>query len=348
MRVTIAGSLAPRFFVSYSRRQSALAAELRSLLAADAQAVWFDIDAITIGDDWRAEILAGVRECDELVLLASDDSLASAVVAEEVAAAEEAGKTIRPIVVAPLSAPLPPSLQRLHHIDMSRATEEERKRLLAAVFQPAAGSGSAASGTTASGGVLSPAQTLKIEACRGVHPAFDLRLIEPAGLPEASARAAALEALRARYGAASAIWLNAGLWRCCSGDWTGGLGVLRAHAAAAGTFAGWYFLALHLLRREPASRAPADRIREAAGALQQAERIGENPLAHLLAAVIAVGGQNAGPAVLDRRIEAFAAAHAAQPEAPLEYVRLFWALQPSAASFGRHEPAIRRLIRELV
>lgn len=333
MFITIEDSLAPGFFVSYSRRQKDLAQEVRAAIGVRARATWFDLDEIAVGDDWRAEIRRGIEACDELVLLVSDDSLASEVVAEEVAIATALGRLIRPLIVAPVSRDLPDDLSWLHHIDLRHLDAAGRAQAVQRLFR---GAEFVSAGDP---------QALKVHACRGVAPPFAARFADPSHRAEAAAIAAALDAIAARYGPASPVWLNSGLWSAAAGDWTAALTRLRGHAAASAGFAGAYFLALHLLERQPAARAPLDRVKEAHAALARAEASGDNPLVHLLGALLEVGGGNAGRAVLDRRMQAFERARAGTREAPSEYVRLYWAMQPSFAALGPYESPIRTLIK---
>ena len=323
MSIGIEQGLAPGYFVSYSRHQEDIALLLKGLLAESARSVWYDRDGIAVGETWRDEIRRGIAGADELVLLLSKDSIASEMVAEEIALARAAGKLVRPIAIAPISGDLPPHLRDIHHVDLSDIVgRPDLLRLrLSELFGEKADDDS-------------PEALLKLRACRRISPRFSLDFTSAEGRIAAQGHAAQLERLRSGYAQSSTIQLNAGLMHCAAGQWETGLALLRSYARAANNLAGWYFLALHLLRCEPARNAPLARVREALEAIGAALQFGANPLAILTAAILETGGANLGARNLERRMEAFAAALSPQLDPPGEYVRALWCLKPSLAELG--------------
>jgi hypothetical protein len=326
--------LQPAFFISYSRHQSTFAAAVRTALSsAGVRTVWFDQDRIQIGDDWRAEIEIGIRRCDELVLLLSSESAASREVAAEVDLAVRLGKNVRPILIERLTRPSPAYVSRFQYLDISGWPQE---KAVAAVARHLG------SPTADAVGMLD----LKLAACRGLHPAFSEGLLGDRGGQRTQATLAELEGLLSRYPESSAIWLNAGLTGCLAGAWDQGLERLRAYARAVASFPGWYFLAAHLPRRQLVLGTPRSIVREALDAIERALAVCSHPLALLTAAILETGGANYGPAHLERRMQAFAAALALKEE-PSEVKRLYWCLQPSFRVLGRFESPVRAVLKEL-
>jgi len=329
--------LAPSYFVSYSRRQEAIARMLKEAIAEDARATWFDRDSILVGDAWFEEIRTGIAGADEVVLVLSEDSLASEAVAKEVELARAGGKLIRPIAVTPLSRERSLHISTIHFLDVSDALDDPdllRVRLRAHFG--------------AMDGDDREDVRLKLFATRSVWPPFTEALVSPAGRDDAQDYASRLVRLAEPYKPASPIRLNAGLAMCMAGQWREGVAQLTAYAEEANNFAGWYFLALHALRREPVASVSLDGIKLASRAIGKALRLGDNPLALLTAAVIETGGSNLGPVNLERRMAAMAAALGEEKDPPSEYLRAFWCLKPSLRVLGRYEEPVRNLVRELM
>jgi len=90
-----------RVFISYSRRDAVFVERLRRGLEADGNDVWVDTEDIRGSDQWRASIVAGLRQADVMLLLVSPASMASENVEREVNLAAEVKRRILPIVVAP-------------------------------------------------------------------------------------------------------------------------------------------------------------------------------------------------------------------------------------------------------
>jgi hypothetical protein len=333
--IAIENYLAPSYFVSYSRKQQDKALAFRDLLAGNARSVWLDQDDIALGDPWLDEIRKGIDAADELVLLLSEDSIASPIVEKEVRHAQAAGKLVRPILIAKTSIPVPDYLQHIHHIDISEVDDlVDARRRLAAYFGDT-------EGDPASDAVL------KLRACRRIWPCFTSEFASPAGRIAAHGHATRLDRLRSNHSEASALQLNAGLMHCAAGQWDKGIALLRGYAHAANNFPGWFFLALHLLRREPARNAPVACVKEALEAVEAALQFGPNALAFLTAAVIETGGANLGDVNLERRMAAFDDAHRSGADPRGEYFRALWCLKPSFSVLREHDRRLRALIGEM-
>jgi hypothetical protein len=121
-----------RIFLSYSRKDSKRAAELKQGLELLGQDVWID-GRMEGGVPWRERIEAEVRRCDRVMLALSDASLASWECHEEWAVAINLRKPLLPVCVAPLTLPVPPKIAKLHILDGSRPGEEFAFRLARAL-----------------------------------------------------------------------------------------------------------------------------------------------------------------------------------------------------------------------
>jgi hypothetical protein len=328
----LGGCLAPGYFLSYSRRQRGFAEELAASLAGVSRSVWFDRDEIGLGDRWMKTIEAGVAAADEFVLLVTDDSLASEVVGREIELAVRGGKLIRPILLEPVSRPLPAAVGERHYIDITASPPAERCARIVALL----------------GGEVaeSEAIALKSRAARALWPPFERAFASGDGRARAAGYAAALDALTPGYPPGSAIWLNAGLMRCAALDWDRGLDLLRRHAAAANHLAGWHFLALHLCRGQPVHRAAVGVVREALTAARAARALGRNPLNLMTLAVLEAGGENAGPAHVGGRLKEFVEAARAVAEPASEYLRFYWAMQASLPALAGYEASARAIVKE--
>lgn len=335
MSVSILASVRPSFFVSYSRRQSDIAAPLRDLLRAYST-TWFDVDEIALGDDWRKEIAIAIDACDELVLLVSDDSLSSPVVAEELELAILAEKAIRAIVIRPLTGGVPERLKPFQYADV--ASDPTGPHILEAL-----GLGTATHTMAAADWKRHDVRTLRFVACRGVWPCFDEALMKDPSI--AGSIHTSLNSQLFRYPPSSTLRLNAGITGCLAGHWDAGLECLRSYAHAADTLAGWYYLAIHLPRRHPLHRIPPPLDREILSAAERATAFGSNPLLHLLRIVVDVELSNLRLTSQSRPLQLLKQAEAAQPERSSEYLRFYWCMKESISMLGDFQAAVTALIR---
>lgn len=86
--------MASYLFVSYSRAQLAFAESLALTAVEYGLLIWFDLLALMPGGTWRADVRAGLQNAGGVVLLVSQESLASQPVAEEVQCAIAAQKPL--------------------------------------------------------------------------------------------------------------------------------------------------------------------------------------------------------------------------------------------------------------
>ncbi|MFN9569057.1 MAG: TIR domain-containing protein [Cyanobacteriota bacterium] len=97
--------MADRIFISYSHSDSAFVRWLREELRNRGYDVWFDSNAIQIGQIWREEIVQGIEESDYFMVIISSRSIQSANVVKELSLAESFGKIILPIMIEDVSIP---------------------------------------------------------------------------------------------------------------------------------------------------------------------------------------------------------------------------------------------------
>ena len=81
-------------FISYSRRNGRFVSDLVRWLKENNVQVWMDAKNIRIGKNWREQIVEGIRQSDQFLLVASPASRKSDDVLNELALAKDAGKPI--------------------------------------------------------------------------------------------------------------------------------------------------------------------------------------------------------------------------------------------------------------
>jgi hypothetical protein len=104
-------------FISYSRKDSAIAKEIVTNLRSAGFVTWQDIDAIKGGEIWRTAMKQGIQQCGVFLLLWSAQSAASTVVPEEIELAMAASKLIVPLRLD--GTPLTNDLQNRNAIEWS-------------------------------------------------------------------------------------------------------------------------------------------------------------------------------------------------------------------------------------
>lgn len=127
-----------RLFLSYSRKDKAMADRVAARLESAGYGVWLDRESVAGATRWRDEIENGLKQCDALLFLLSQASLASDEVKKELAAGIEMGKTILPLRLdqAPLVDWFKDRLGAIQQVDYGAGDGEEEvwwKRLLAAL-----------------------------------------------------------------------------------------------------------------------------------------------------------------------------------------------------------------------
>jgi hypothetical protein len=101
------------FFVSYSSKDRSYAEILQKVLLSKNYSVFMDVRTIPPGDDWKEAINNGVKTCEALLLLVSNNSAASSWVKQEVENALKLKKKILPIV---LSSEAWKKFEEIHHL----------------------------------------------------------------------------------------------------------------------------------------------------------------------------------------------------------------------------------------
>lgn len=87
-----------RFFLSYSRQELYFAQSVTQSLQQAGLSIWFDLQQLEPGCDWKAEIAAGLTEATDLILIVSAASITSPWVAKEWESARAAGKPIHLVI----------------------------------------------------------------------------------------------------------------------------------------------------------------------------------------------------------------------------------------------------------
>lgn len=116
------------WFISYSRRQLYFAESLAVNLLTHELEVWFDLQRLDPGSDWADGIRRGLEGCTGLLLVASQASLASKYVLQEVQAARDQGKPV--VIVLFEAVELPPDLLDLPRLDFRGNFGRNLNRLL--------------------------------------------------------------------------------------------------------------------------------------------------------------------------------------------------------------------------
>ncbi len=118
------GFVGGRVFISYSRRDNAVAESLKDQLAKAGFEVFIDVHDIAPAEPWRERISALISKAEKIVLLISPDFAASEVCAWEIDEAERLGKTLVPIEIkATDPTSIPGRLSRLNFLQMRNADE---------------------------------------------------------------------------------------------------------------------------------------------------------------------------------------------------------------------------------
>ena len=85
-----------RVFISYSRKDSAMAEELRDALRAAGFNAYLDVHDIDPGEKWKHRLGDLIAPAEKIVFLISADSVASDICEWEIERAERLGKMNRP------------------------------------------------------------------------------------------------------------------------------------------------------------------------------------------------------------------------------------------------------------
>ncbi|MEZ4671005.1 MAG: TIR domain-containing protein [Anaerolineae bacterium] len=131
----------PRIFISYSRVDRALTADLAARLRRinGTENVWYD-EALHGGDVWWRSILDQIARCDIFMYLLSRDSLESPYCLAELNEARRLRKPVLPVLVRDRT-PIPPDLSVIQYVDMSSGVTLDTITDLEAAINTLAASG---------------------------------------------------------------------------------------------------------------------------------------------------------------------------------------------------------------
>ncbi|HEU5482211.1 MAG TPA: toll/interleukin-1 receptor domain-containing protein, partial [Sphingomicrobium sp.] len=103
-------------FLSYDREDTARARPIVAGLEKAGHVVWWDRH-IKGGAEYAEEIEQALKQCDTVIVLWSENSVKSAWVRDEAAAARDSGKLV-PVLLDRIEAPL--GFRQLQNVDLSR------------------------------------------------------------------------------------------------------------------------------------------------------------------------------------------------------------------------------------
>ena len=118
--------MAEDIFISYSRKDSYRVMPIVKELREAGYSVWLDDTNIESAALWAEQIVEGLKNCKLLMLMASEDSLASANVLKEVMLASELEKILLPVYLEECN---PPSsfqyqLAGIQHIELFKENKK--------------------------------------------------------------------------------------------------------------------------------------------------------------------------------------------------------------------------------
>ncbi len=97
--------MSEKIFISYARKDREKTAPITDLFRDKGYSYWMDESNIEAAGLWSEQIVQAIKECEVLVLLVSENSLASDNVHKEVMLASESNKRILPIYLEPCDLP---------------------------------------------------------------------------------------------------------------------------------------------------------------------------------------------------------------------------------------------------
>lgn len=87
-------------FLSYSRKDKILGLLIKTKLEIQEVDIWFDIEDLAIGDNWKAKAHKAIQQCQNFIYLCSEHSISSKNCSWELEKAVEANKRILPVVLS--------------------------------------------------------------------------------------------------------------------------------------------------------------------------------------------------------------------------------------------------------
>lgn len=95
-----------QIFVSYSRRDTRKVDRVVGAMEDSGLDVWIDREDIKAGNTWRVQIVQAIDTCDAFILMLSPHSASSDNVRKEIDLAQDAGRTIFIVLLAPTKLPV--------------------------------------------------------------------------------------------------------------------------------------------------------------------------------------------------------------------------------------------------
>ncbi|MFM6158541.1 MAG: TIR domain-containing protein, partial [Sphaerospermopsis kisseleviana] len=125
-----ANNLMTHVFLSYPEAERELMDKIAIALMRDSFTVWINKTDIQTGTDLQAATNRGIEEADNIVLLISPDSLASAECQQQLTYALSLNKRIIPILIKPLDQnQIPQALRNIQFIDFTDQTAENKESI---------------------------------------------------------------------------------------------------------------------------------------------------------------------------------------------------------------------------
>jgi hypothetical protein len=285
------------------------------------------------------EIERGIFASDELILLLSESSIRSQVVQREIEIAQSFGKSIRPILIGPITSSMPQSLKSLHYLEFPTDADTIAQSVPRFLVS---GNENYYEVDQADFVTL-----IKKNCCRSIWPIFDEMMLSSGHQAKLLQLSAVLNRLSDNYPTESLLLMNAGLVNCLVGAWDNGISQLRLHAEASRRLAGWYMYALHLNSRRHVSSIDPSTGERVLAALNNAESIGRNPLCTLLKIIYEFGYGNVHSMHLESRMGEIESAHASGLDVPTEYLRFFWCMGQSLDVLRQYRSPVFDFIKRL-
>jgi len=123
--------LEPRIFISYSSKDQDIVAQMSRQLKQSGHPVWLNTDSIPKAEHWYDEMVKGLGQTDLLILVVSEDAMASKWVTEEWKTFLKMGKRIIPVLYKECKVP-----QAIKKLEMIKTADDNwYYKLLKAVEQ---------------------------------------------------------------------------------------------------------------------------------------------------------------------------------------------------------------------
>lgn len=305
MNWSIANATKPQYFISYSRKQSDAAGELREKLDPFSTHVWQDRDEIAVGSEWLRVVEEGIRSSDEVILIVSNDSICSEIVEQEVLMAHQYQKTIKPYFAGSINCSIPKYLASLHIeqlIDKRGVLSLEKM-----LFTDYNGSNKSAKECLAQR-VFPVFENPSSTACKDM-----LNHLLPVSAE-----------LNRNSRAGSIACLNYGLILCLLNRWDAGIQILFEYANESNRPVGWYLFLGHLSRGKSLAHITHENRRYAMLAYENLREDDSHPLSNFMCALTEVALLNHGEPSIARRFQQYTIRDLLDCDERSELRRLVW------------------------